>query len=286
MNFPPFWAQASQKGFSCWRWSHDSLEVAQDLANQAVRDLVARFGDQYPASPSHRYYGTDRPMREPVLREFRDDAGNLAAVVTRNSYGCLVLNTARMMFVDVDAPEPAPNLESIGQRIMRMFFGRPAPAEPPVPQFEAKILDLARTWEQSHPGWGWRVYRTKAGFRLLATHALFEPDGSDAEAVFNALGADPLYRKLCRAQKCFRARLTPKPWRCGSATLRIPWPQLTARAQQAYEAWEKRYAGDCREWATCELIAKIGNPEVHQGIRPLLVVHDETSQANSKLPLA
>jgi len=29
----------------------------------------------------------------------------VAAAITRNSYGCLVLNTARVMFVDVDLPE-------------------------------------------------------------------------------------------------------------------------------------------------------------------------------------
>ncbi len=66
-----------------------------------------------------------------------------------------------------------------------------------------------------HPDWGWRIYRTKAGFRLLATHRPVFPSEPLAEEAFQEFKADILYRKLCVNQKCFRARLTPKSWRCG-----------------------------------------------------------------------
>ena len=52
--------------------------------------------------PGHQGYYPNRPCREPVLEEIRNAAGELLAVVARDSYGCRVLNTARMMFVDVD----------------------------------------------------------------------------------------------------------------------------------------------------------------------------------------
>jgi hypothetical protein len=74
-------------------------------------------------------------------------------------------------------------------------------------------------WSRNHPEWGWRIYRTRAGLRLLATQGLVEADSDVADGVFEALGADPLYRKLCKTQKCFRARLTPKPWRCGNGVI-------------------------------------------------------------------
>jgi hypothetical protein len=102
MNFPPFWAKGVSGDFACWRWSHHSLAEAQALAVQAAQKLAERFraGDTL-----RRGYGyADRPFREPMLREIKNDAGKVAAVVTRNSYGCLVLNTARVMFVDVDLP--------------------------------------------------------------------------------------------------------------------------------------------------------------------------------------
>ncbi len=77
-------------------------------------------------------YYLDRPMREPVLREVKKDNGELAAVVTRNSYGCLVLNTARVMFVDVDLPELKPEggfwsrFRSASQRHRRWSIPRKA----------------------------------------------------------------------------------------------------------------------------------------------------------------
>lgn len=98
MNFPPFWAKGTCDDFSCWRWSHRSLDEARALAAQAAQKLADRFraGD----IPKHGYGYPDRPFREPVLREIKNAAGEFAAVVTRNSYGSLVLNTARVMFVD------------------------------------------------------------------------------------------------------------------------------------------------------------------------------------------
>ena len=57
---------------------------------------------------------------EPVLRDWKDEQGGLTAAITRNSYGCLVLNTAQIMFVDVDAPEP----KSSGGGFFAGLFGK------------------------------------------------------------------------------------------------------------------------------------------------------------------
>jgi len=62
MNFPPFWAKASHAGFSCWRWSHQSLSEAQNLAEEAARKLAAQFSSG--ARQRHRYAYADRPLRE------------------------------------------------------------------------------------------------------------------------------------------------------------------------------------------------------------------------------
>src|SRR5690242_8047013 len=105
MNFPQFWARGSSGDFLCWRWSFQSITEAQSLANQAAQQLANRFraGDH---PPKHGGYYPNRPFREQVLQEIRNEAGELSSVVTRNSYGCSVLNTARVMFVDIDLPEP------------------------------------------------------------------------------------------------------------------------------------------------------------------------------------
>ena len=207
MNFPQYWAKGKSARFECWRWSSQSLADAQSLANQAAQQLAERFrSGAYP--PERGGYYPNRPFREQVLQEIKGDAGEISAVVTRNSYGCRVLNTARVMFVDIDLPEP-----KASGGFLKRLFGKPAPAPPNDGQRLAmtKIQD----WTRHNPQWGWRIYRTRAGLRLMAVQGLVEADSDVAEGVFEALGADPLYRKLCKAQKCFRARLTPKPWRCG-----------------------------------------------------------------------
>ena len=278
MNFPQFWARGNSGNFFCWRWSSQSIAEAQSLANQAARQLADRFraGD-YP--PKHGGYYPDRPFREQVLQEIRNDAGEIAAVVTRNSYGCQVLNTARVMFVDIDLPEPKP-----AGGLFKRLFGKPDLAPPADPQNEA--IAKIENWTRNNSECGWRIYRTRAGLRLLATQGLVEADSEVADSVFEALGADPLYRKLCRTQKCFRARLTPKPWRCGVRGKPERWPWLDAKAERNFQKWEAQYRSCFSNWATCELLRQIGNPAVHPEVESVLKLHDDATRAESKLQLA
>lgn len=253
MNFPQFWARGESGEVFCWRWSSKSLAEAQALADQAAQQLAERFKHRdFP--PKHHGYYPNRPFREQVLRELRNLSGELVALVTRNSYGCLVLNTARVMFIDVDLPEPEPT----GGLFSRLF-GKPQPAPRTNPP--DAVLAKAQSWVRSHPEWGWRIYRTRAGVRLLATHSLFEPEVVATDGVFDALGADPLYRQLCLTQKCFRARLSPKPWRCGIRQRAERWPWLNPKAEARFKKWEALYESKSRQWATCESLPKVGSSE-------------------------
>ena len=277
MNFPPFWARGASGDFSCWRWSTRSLAEAQTLAAQAAEQLAERFRHGDLPKRAHGYY-PDRPFREPVLREIKNSAGETAAVITRNSYGCLVLNTARVMFVDVDLPEPKrPGL-------FKRLFGKPE-APPPVSS-QNDAIAKAESWARQHTDWGWRIYRTRAGLRLLATHAVFDPETAVADGVFDALGADPLYRQLCKTQKCFRARLTPKPWRCGIRTKPDRWPWLDEKAETHFKRWDAQYQSFAFNWATCQFLRQIGSGTVHPDVQLILGVHDETTRAASKHELA
>jgi hypothetical protein len=276
MNFPPFWAKGASGDFFCWRWSFNNAAEAQLLADQTARQLANRFATgEFP--PKHGGYYPNRPFREPVLQEIKNDAGETAAVITRNSYACLVLNTARVMFVDVDLPEPKP------AGLFKKLFGGAAAA--PVVTLDSAIAKV-ENWTRNNPDWGWRIYRTRAGLRLLATHALFDPEAAASDGVFDAMDTDPLYRQLCKAQKCYRARLTPKPWRCGVRTKPERWPFLDARAEKHFQKWETQYQSFAAGWATCQLVKQIGNDAVHPGVQPILSVHDQMTKVESKLKLA
>ena len=106
------------------------------------------------------------------------------------------------------------------------------------------------------------------------------------EEVFETLGADPLYRRLCRAQESFRARLTPKPWRCGIRTSDVQWPWLDARAEARFVKWEEEYQRVCGRFSTCRLVKILGHPEVHPELQPLVAAHDETTRIHHPFELA
>jgi hypothetical protein len=206
------------------------------------------------------------------LSEIKNASGGRAAVVTRNSYGCLVLNTARVMFVDVDLPEPKP-----AGLFKRLFGGAAAPV---VTQDE--VVAKVENWTRNNPGAGWRIYRTRAGLRLLATHDVFDPQSAASDGVFDALGAD----QLCKTQKCYRARLTPKPWRCGLRRKPERWPWPDARAEKSFQRWEAQYQSCSFNWATCELVQTAGSHEIHPEVQLILGLHDQKTRAESKLALA
>jgi len=281
MNFPQFWALGASGGFSCWRSSNHSLAEARTLADQAAQQLAEHFrnGRFHNAGASGGGYYPDRPLRELILQEIKDNTGQLSAVVTRNSHGCLVLNTARVMFVDIDLPEP-----KASGGFFRRLFGKPD-LPPPADEQRLAIANI-ENWTRNHPEWGWRIYRTRAGLRLMAMQGLVEADSEVAEGVFEALGADPLYRKLCKSQKCFRARLTPKPWRCGIRRNPERWPWLDAKAESEFQKWQAQYQSSSSNWAACQFVSQIGNPAVHAEVQPIVKLHDDATRAASKLQLA
>jgi len=133
MNFPPFWARAKKEDFVCWRWSFKSVAEVEALAAQALEQLMGRIksGD-IPQSTDGGYY-PNRPFREQIMREIKNAAWETSAVITRNSYGCLVLNTARAMFVDIDFPEPKKKPGGLFSRL----FGKPEITPPGNPASEA-----------------------------------------------------------------------------------------------------------------------------------------------------
>jgi len=57
------------------------------------------------------------------------------------------------------------------------------------------------------------------------------------------LKSDPLYIRLTQKQKCFRARLTSKPWRCNASTPPGNHPREDERQQAAFRRWEAEVIG-------------------------------------------
>jgi hypothetical protein len=272
MHFPKHWQLVHRGGVCAWGWSDDSPAAATTDGERRVARICEWLKNDLEGERGPYGY-PDRPMREEVLREFRGADGELTAAVSRNSYGCLVLNTAAALFVDVDEPEP-----SALAGLVRLFRKPPA--------FEPMVLAKVGEWTTQHPGSGWRVYRTRAGIRLLATDQPFLPEHPICAQAFEHFSADPLYRRLCANQKCFRARLTPKPWRCEVPKPPHRWPWRDAAAEQAFAAWNREYLLAVERHATCRFLGQFGEARLHPALAELVAFHDDATRATSGLPLA
>ena len=90
----------------------------------------------------------------------------------------------------------------------------------------------------------------------------------------------PLYLRLCRNQKSFRARLTPKPWRCGHHAPSERWPFLDAKTEKRFELWETEYLRRIREYSVVRLLERVGSGQIHPEIEPLLAWHDQIGRAD------
>jgi hypothetical protein len=280
MKIPKYWAKAvydtqteeeEPLSFSCWHWSDISIEDARGYAQERVRRIAANFIN---GQHLNRYSYGDRPIREEVVDRLKNGQREVG-VVTRNAYGSLVLNAAGAMFVDIDFKK-----KPVGGSLGGLFNRTPPP--PP----EAEYLPAIEQWVRRHPGLGVRVYRTAAGLRCLVITDTFDPADRSTQAMMESLGGDPLYIRLCHHQESFRARLTPKHWRCNidAPPSRYPWE--SAMAEQVYRNWERMYAQVSSGYAVCRLVAEYGDYRVHPDVMPILTLHDRACNVQSTLELA
>jgi hypothetical protein len=123
----------------------------------------------------------------------------------------------------------------------------------------------------------------------MVTHRRFAPRDPEVRACFDALGVDPLYARMCFRQDCFRARVSPKPWRMGMPRLHPPYsavwrPEHAALPGRAM--WIGQYESESRDYAACRYLETLGNGEEDPAIVPLRVLHDDLCRAERELPIA
>lgn len=278
MHFPRFWQTARTGGVITWGWSDISRDDALARARERQARVLQWLAGKKDFDSRNRYGYPDRPMREEVLREFPGTDDKPAGALTRNSYGSIVLNTARLAFVDVDTP-----IGSVSGFFTNLFGRKKLD---PQSALEEKLSAMLRAWIAARPDWCWRMYRTCAGVRLMAVHRPLAPDDALVLEAFNQFGADRLYRALCKTQQCFRARLTPKPWRCDVDKPPYGWPWPDAEVETHFREWEREYVEKTAPFATCRLLDEFGSAPAAPEFSDMIETHDRATKANETLPLA
>lgn len=291
----------------------DADQRAQARAREAFEHVLA--GKPLPRSePKVAYNGAEGvPIREEVLARHGD------TVITRNLYGAQCLNTPDVLFADIDFETPlsakavlghaallaaaaaafAYHLESwgifFGVGFLALVLGYPF-AESTRRLLtrlnggaEARGKRRITAYVQAHPDWHLRLYRTPAGFRVLALHAVFAPTAPEVSAFFDALGVDPVYARMCRNQQCFRARLTPKPWRIGLTQHLKPRPGVWPVKPEHLEGrrhWVRSYEQASATWASCRFVEALGSQTRHPRAAAVADLHDQLCHALSGRKIA
>ncbi|MFO1531866.1 MAG: hypothetical protein U1F77_19560 [Kiritimatiellia bacterium] len=262
MRFAKYWVKgfAADSELFCWGWSDESPAAAEALGRQRAQRL-AEMLDRNRRPDSYTY--GDHPIREAVTAEWKAADGGVLALLTVNIYGADILNTSRVMFVDVDITNPKKRDKEEAAAL-------------------GKLDGLLKSG-----GFGARVYRTAGGLRYILTLADCPPKSPATATLMGSLGADPLYVKLCHLQDCYRARLTPKPWRCGFPSPAVRFPYASAAVEADMANWREKYLKISADYAVCEFLDARGRLDaIPAVVSQIAEYHDRVTKAQSGLELA
>lgn len=334
MIVPRHWAEARvqhkepgrQVTVRRFGWSNDSLEAAeinaQARAGDALRAILS--GAKKPRRERKvPYNGAEGlPIREEIVMEHAD----LDAVITRNSYGALCLNTPDILFADLDIGTDLPWWQTFGppvaifvlcagisgedlnvglamalfvfslllgvwvSTLIDGFLGKlPSVAKNRRSQRQSRLIRRVHRFVERRPDWHLRIYFTPAGCRLLVLHRTFDPSEPEVAAFFQAVGADRQYVRMCLRQHCFRARLTAKPWRIGIQDHLKPRPgvwPVRPGKMPGRNAWLADYDAKAANFAACRFERELGSGRRDEKAARIQALHDDACRALTGLPLA
>ena len=314
MKIYDHWAKTGSRAVSpdgqnywlvAWGGSNQDVNNAELAAKKAVASMQQRLSEKGALGDFYSY-DHDRPLKEVVIQRV-GDYENPRIAITRNRYGALVLNSARVFIADVDrtqsvyVPERATVADELLERfnasrhtpqkppgLLQSLLGKLAPSGPAaiakemeketarveklnaerdvlLNQYEQErgeqeslAMDRFEEFHAKYPSVAFRVYETAAGYRVIVTNQTMEPDHPTSIEWLDALGSDKLYRVLCARQHCYRARLTPKPWRLPDCTSKIFTPSVQAGDDSQLEPWLQRYEEQSKAYSVCRLLKSFG----------------------------
>jgi len=305
-------------------WSDESESAARHHAEERVAEAIAQIESGANNNRRERKTPYDGSEGVPIREEIVHRDGN--TIITRNSYGALCLNTPDVLFADLDfSSEPSTRTQVfsclcllvVGFMIVGMILSMGLVTKLWLALFAAVIfsgllfiplarlvlnlqwkfkgtpkdqaMTQVRLFSEQHPDWHLRVYSTPAGLRVLVMHTLFDPNAEETLHFFRQLGTDRNYVRMCRKQNCFRARLTPKPWRIGYDAHLKPrpgvWPinpdRMPARLKWI-EGYEKASVG----FAACRFLESLGSDTADPEAERVRSWHDEYCKSESDLVIA
>ena len=264
MKIYKYWVTEKQKmvidgaeqSITCYGGSNISAEDARGRAKDKAEKVKRKIKGE-----KHLFDEYEAEIREEILQVIDDHAA-----ITRNRYGAKVLNAERLLILDIDKPK-----SSFGDLFKKRDAG----------QDKLKIFDMVRKLAPKYQDYGFRIYETYQGARVIVLGRDFDARDRDTVKMMSEFNCDRLYMTLCQKQGCFRARLTPKPYRMKIRRYKVQFPREGDDAE--LQGWLADYERESRNFSVCKFIEQIGSKH---SVNDVMRLHDEITGANFRQPLA
>lgn len=243
---------------TCYGGSNISIEDARAKAKEKAEKIERKIKGE-----KHLFDEYEAEIREEILRIIDDHSA-----ITRNRYGASVLNVEKMMILDIDKPRAT---------IGGLFRKKDDRSD------KDRIFDMVRklTATPKYQGYGFRLYETYQGARVIVLGKEFDPRDRETKKMMDEFNCDPLYTFLCIKQGCYRARLTPKPYRMKMHGYKVKYPRDGNESE--FQQWLSQYESNSRSFCVCRFIEQIGT---NHSLNNMIDLHDEMTGVNFRQPLA
>ncbi len=266
MKIYKYWATERQKilidgveqDITCYGGSNVSVEEAHLRAREKAEKVKRKIKGE-----KHLFDEYEAEIREEILQIIDDHSA-----ITRNRYGAQVLNAERLLILDIDKPK-----SSFGDLFKKKDAG----------QDKLRIFEMVRKLAATlmYQAYGFRIYETFQGARVIVLGKDFDPRDRETNTIMSEFNCDQLYMILCQKQACFRARLTPKPYRMKMQRYKVRFPREGEDAELTQ--WLADYERESRNFNVCRFIEQVG---ARHHLDDVVQLHDEITGVNFRQPLA
>lgn len=251
----------TEQEITCYGGSNSSIEDARLRAKEKAEKIKRKIRGE-----KHLFDEYEVEIREEMLQIIDDHSA-----ITRNRYGAQVLNAEHLLILDIDKPKTGSG------GLVGLF--RKKDTRSPKEQIFDTVRQLAAT--PKYESYGFRLYETYQGARVIVLGKAFDPRARDTSALMSDFHCDPLYMTLCQKQRCFRARLTPKPHRMKMRRYKVQFPREGNESE--LQQWLAEYERESRNFNTCKFIEQVGT---RHSLNEVVQLHDDITGANFRQPLA
>lgn len=243
-----------------WGASNESADDAARNADSRANSFIKIISSKEPDFNEYDYW--NGYIREEVIEEVLSSDDRVIAVLTRNYYGALVLNSESVFFGDIDVDEGG-------------FFSRFLEVFGKAKKDKTYYIKKVQEFQKANTQYTLNIYETFAGLRVVITNALFDSNSPVVDGIFKALDTDPLYVTLCKYQSCFRARLSPKPWRINMERPPKRFPWNSQRDESDFSKWLRSYEYKSKNFGVVKLLHTFGTDQSNSDVARVLAIHDD-----------